>query len=45
MGRHFTIFGKFNNLLNTPTTIRINNLTVGQDIYKANYNIGLRYSR
>jgi hypothetical protein len=45
LGKHFTIFGKFNNLLNTPTTIKINNLTVGQDIYKANYNIGLRYSR
>ncbi len=42
--KHFTLFGKFNNLLNTPTTIKINNLTVGQNIYKANYNIGLRYS-
>lgn len=43
IGRHLTIFGKFNNLLNTPTTIEINNITVGRDIYKANYNIGLRY--
>jgi len=42
--KHFTIFGKFNNLLNTPTTTKINNLTVGQNIYKANYNVGLRYS-
>lgn len=42
--KHFTLFGKFNNLLNTATTIKINNLTVGQDVYKANYNIGVRYS-
>ena len=42
--KHFTLFGKFNNLLNTPTTTKINGLTVGQNIYKANYNIGLRYS-
>jgi len=44
LNKHFTLFGKFNNLLNTPTTIKINNIVVGQDIYKANYNIGLRYS-
>jgi TonB-dependent receptor len=44
LNKHFTIFGKFNNLLNTPTTIKINGLTVGQNIYKANYNIGLRYT-
>ncbi|WP_214070392.1 TonB-dependent receptor [Mucilaginibacter sp. dw_454] len=43
VGKHFTLFGKFNNLLNTPTTTTINNITVGRDIYKANYNIGLRY--
>ena len=28
--KHFTLFGKFNNLLNTPTTTKINNLIVGQ---------------
>jgi len=44
IGKHFTIFGKFNNLLNTPTTTEINNIVVGQDIYKANYNLGLRYA-
>jgi hypothetical protein len=44
IGKHFTIFGKFNNLLNTPTTTEINNIVIGQDIYKANYNLGLRYS-
>lgn len=45
LNKHFTVFGKFNNLLNTSTTIRIYNITVGQDTYKANYNFGLRYTR
>jgi outer membrane receptor protein involved in Fe transport len=45
LGKHFVIFGKFNNLLNTPTTIEINGLTIGQNIYKANYNVGLRFTR
>lgn len=44
LSRHFTFFGKFNNLLNTATTIKINNITVGKDIYKANFNLGIRYS-
>ena len=44
LSRHFTVFGKFNNLLNTPTTIRINGMLVGQNLYEANYNVGLRYS-
>ena len=44
LNSHFTLFGKFNNLLNTATTIKINNITVGRDIYKANFNIGIRYS-
>lgn len=42
--RHFTIFGKFNNLLNTPTTNNINGLLTVKDIYKASYSIGLRFS-
>jgi TonB-dependent receptor len=42
--RHFTAFGKFNNLLNTPTVNKINNLLVVKDTYKANFSIGLRYS-
>jgi TonB-dependent receptor len=44
LSRHFVLFGKFNNLLNTATTIKINNITVGRDIYKANFNLGIRYS-
>ncbi|MCW3118397.1 MAG: hypothetical protein JWM28_2479, partial [Chitinophagaceae bacterium] len=42
--RHFTAFGKFNNLLNTATVNKINNLVVVRDTYKANYSIGIRYS-
>ena len=45
LNKHFIFFGKFNNLLNTPTTLKINNITVGKDIYKANFSVGIRYSR
>ena len=41
---HFTIFGKLNNILNTPTKIEINGITVGRDIYKANFLVGIRYA-
>ncbi|HEY1870308.1 MAG TPA: TonB-dependent receptor [Chitinophagaceae bacterium] len=42
--RHFVVFGKFNNLLNTATVNKINDLLVAKDIYKANFSFGLRYS-
>ena len=42
--RHFTAFGKFNNLLNTPTYNKINELVTVKDIYKSSFSIGLRYS-
>jgi TonB-dependent receptor len=42
---HFTVFGKFNNLLNTPTTEYVQKtLLVAKDIYKASYSIGIRYA-
>jgi TonB-dependent receptor len=41
---HFTAFGKFNNLLNTANTNKINSLLVIKDTYKANFSIGIRYS-
>jgi TonB-dependent receptor len=42
---HFTVFGKFNNLLNTPVTEYVQGtLLVAKDIYKANYSIGIRYA-
>jgi len=44
LNNHFTLTAKLNNILNTPTTLKINNIIVGKDIYKANFNIGLRYS-
>ena len=42
--RHFTGFGKFNNLLNTATVNKINNLLVLKDTYNTSFSIGLRYS-
>ncbi|HWZ34838.1 MAG TPA: TonB-dependent receptor, partial [Mucilaginibacter sp.] len=44
LNKHWTLFGKFNNLLNTPTTIRIGQLLTGQDYAKASGLIGIRYS-
>jgi len=44
INKHFTLFGKFNNLLNTATTIKTYNLTTGYDISKASGIIGIRYS-
>ncbi len=41
--KHFTLFGKFNNLLNTPSYYKINTLTVGKDVYKAEFLLGFRY--
>jgi len=41
---HFTIFGKFNNLLNTATVNKINNLLVRKDTYNASFSLGIRYS-
>jgi TonB-dependent receptor len=45
ISKHFTLFGKFNNLLNTATIIKTYNLTTGNDITKASGIIGIRYSR
>jgi outer membrane receptor protein involved in Fe transport len=43
--KHFTLFGKFNNLLNTPSIEYVQQtLQVSKDIYKASYSIGLRYA-
>ncbi len=44
IGRHFTLFGKFNNLLNTPTVEYVQKtLEVSRDVYKSTYSVGLRY--
>jgi len=43
--KHFTVFGKFNNLLNTPSQLYVQNrILAQQDIYMATYSIGIRYS-
>lgn len=42
--KHFTVFGKFNNLLNTPSVQYVQKtLEVSRDVYKATYLIGVRY--
>ncbi|HWK04552.1 MAG TPA: TonB-dependent receptor [Puia sp.] len=43
--RHFTVFTKFNNLLNTPSVYKINGLLVQRDITKLNFSFGLRYQK
>ena len=42
--RHFTLFGKFNNLLNTHLKQEINNLRVVDEETKFNFSLGLRYA-
>ncbi|MBV9961978.1 MAG: TonB-dependent receptor [Parafilimonas sp.] len=42
--KHFTAFGKFNNLLNTPTYYKINTLIVGKDVFEAEFLLGIRYN-
>jgi TonB-dependent receptor len=42
--RHFTLFTKWNNLLNTPNKSQINNLLVQREITKFNCSFGLRYA-
>lgn len=44
ISKHFTITVKVNNLLNTPTTIKINDLVQSKDVYNASFNAGFRYS-
>ena len=44
LNNHFIAFGKFNNLLNTTTTTKINSLIGISDTYRPSYSLGLRYS-
>ena len=44
VSRHFTITVKVNNILNTPTTIKINGLTEARDVYNVSFNAGFRYA-
>jgi hypothetical protein len=42
--RHFTLFTKWNNLLNTPTVNKINSLLTVRDVSKLDFSLGLRYA-
>ena len=43
---HFTLFGKFNNLLNSaPTQVVQGHTVVARDSYNATYLVGIRYER
>jgi TonB-dependent receptor len=42
--RHFTLFTKWNNLLNTPNKAEINSLLVQRELTKFNFSFGLRYA-
>ena len=42
--RHFTVFGKFNNLLNAHTKQQINHFLVVDEVTKFNFSLGLRYA-
>ena len=43
-GKHFTVFTKLNNLLNTHTTVVLHNFQNGNEVTKATYLLGLRYN-
>lgn len=44
LSRHFILTAKVNNLLNTPTTVKIDNLVQSKDLYNVSFNLGFRYS-
>jgi outer membrane receptor protein involved in Fe transport len=44
ISRHVTFTGKVNNILNTPTTVKIDNLVQSKDLYNVSFNVGFRYS-
>jgi len=44
LGKHFAIFTKLNNLLNTHTTVVLHNFQNGNEATKATYLVGLRYN-
>lgn len=44
IGKHFTIFTKMNNLLNTHTTVVLYNFQNGNEVTKATYLMGIRYN-
>ncbi|MBB6125907.1 TonB-dependent receptor [Mucilaginibacter lappiensis] len=45
VSKHFVLIAKVNNLLNTPTTIKISNLIQSRDVSNVSFNVGFRYAR
>ncbi len=45
LNKHFIAFGKLNNILNTATYNKINDLEVLKESFGASFSIGLRYSK
>ena len=41
--KHFTVFTKWNNLLNTPFKYQINNILVSSEVTQFNFSFGIRY--
>jgi TonB-dependent receptor len=44
IGKHFAVFTKLNNLLNTHTTVVLHNFQNGNEVTKATYLFGIRYN-
>jgi outer membrane receptor protein involved in Fe transport len=44
ISKHFTLFTKLNNLLNTHTTVVLHNFTNGDEVTRATYLAGVRYN-
>lgn len=44
VSKHFVLTTKVNNILNTPTTVKINNLIQSKDLYNVSFHLGFRYS-
>ena len=44
IGKHFTVFTKMNNLLNTHAKIVLYNFQNGNEVTKATYQVGMRYN-
>jgi hypothetical protein len=42
--KHFTVFAKLNNLLNTPVKQYVQNILVLENTYRATYLVGVRYA-
>lgn len=44
IGKHFALFTKLNNLLNTHTTVVLHNFQNGNEVTRATYLLGVRYN-